>query len=53
MGPDRGERKASTPRQKPIARPERSPARIGITDVGGKEFDVAPYRFVAEFGDER
>lgn len=55
MGPDRGERKPSilTPRQKSIARPEISPARIRITDIGGKEFDIAPRGFVAEIGDKR
>jgi hypothetical protein len=55
MGPDCGKRKASilTPRQKPIAPPEISPARIGITDISGKEFDIAPRGFGTELGDKR
>ena len=55
MGPDRGERKASilTPRQKPITRSEISPARIGITDIGSKEFDIAPGGLITQVGDDR
>ena len=38
---------------RPIARPEISPARIRITDIGSKEFDIAPRGFLAEIGDKR
>jgi hypothetical protein len=38
---------------RPIAPPEISPARVGITDIGSKEFDIAPCGLVAEFGDQR
>jgi hypothetical protein len=48
--PDRGERQAAVfaPGKEPAAGARVSAARVGVADVSGEEFDVAPGGRVAE-----
>ena len=54
-GSDRSEREAAlfAPDEEASAGPGISPARVGVVDVGGEEFDVAPAGGVTLVGDER
>ena len=53
--PDGREREAATlaPGEEPAAGAGIGPARVGVLDVGGEEFDVAPAGRVAGVGDQR
>jgi hypothetical protein len=55
MRPDRRRRQAAVlaPSKEPAAGARIGAARVRVTDVGRKEFDVAPRRGVAEIGDQR
>jgi len=53
--PDRGQRQAAVvaPGEEPGARPRIGAPRVGIADVGGEEFDIAPAGVITEIGDQR
>jgi hypothetical protein len=55
MRPDRRQGQAAflAPSEEPAARPRIGAPRVGVADVGGEEFDIAPAGGVAGGGDQR
>jgi hypothetical protein len=53
--PDRRERQAASvaPGEEPAARPRIGAPRVGVADVGGEEFDIAPAGGITGSGDQR